>query len=461
MKVKIVAVGWILILLAITGCARFQRVDLNPAQLYQDFNSRSLDSSELKKFIENQTGQTNINWPLPGWNFQHLALAGLFYNPSMETARLEIKSAESAIITAGARPNPTISPLGGINKTSLGQDGVNPWLPALDVQIPIETANKRGFRIAVASNRVEIAKLNLHSVAWQIRSNIKSICIELLSAQSRSNILQTQIKLLEKIRSSMETQLDAGEIKASEVTPSIIAIANAEIELSDAVKQYNESLPQLATAIGVPARSVRSVNIQLGFNYNTNLLNYFLSSNAVERALKTRPDILSKLYEYEAAQAALQLEIAKQYPDIVIGPGYEWDQGEHKWRLGLTIDIPIFNRNQGPIAEARANRDLAAAKFNEVQIKAISEMEEALAAANTAIEQLKRVQALQVIKEKHLRDLEAQLKAGVIDSLVLEHARIDLISIEKPLIEAYINWEKALARLESAFYHPLESLVTK
>lgn len=449
------------IVLVITGCARFQRVELNPSKLYQDFYARSLDSAELKTFIETQTGKTNINWPLKEWDFEHLALAGLFYNPEIETARLSIKSAESAIITAGARPNPSISPLGAINRTALGQEGVNPWLPAVDIAVPIETANKRKLRIAVATNRVEIAKLNLVSTAWQVRANIRNIWIELLSAQSRSNILQSQIKLLEKIKSSMESQLDAGEIKATDVTPSIIAIASAQIELSSAIRQFNESLPQLASAIGVPLEAVKNIDILLKFNYDTNLLSYFLSTNAIETALKTRPDILAQLYEYEAAQSALQLEIAKQYPDIVIGPGYEWDQGEHKWKLGLTVELPIFNRNQGPIAEALANRNLAAAKFNEIQIKAISEMEEAIVSANTALEELRRFQTLQQIKEKHLQDLEAQLKSGVIDSLVLEHARVDLFSIEKPLIEAYINWEKAIAKLESAFYRPLNSINIK
>jgi len=462
-KKNIVKSGCVIIsaVILFTGCVKFQRVSLNPSQLYNQFNSRSLNCSELKIFVEQSTGRTNIDWPIKEWNFEDLALAGLFYNPEIETARLSIKSAESAIITAGARPNPSISPLGAINRTALGQEGVNPWLPAVDIAVPIETANKRKLRIAVATNRVEIAKLNLVSTAWQVRANIRNIWIELLSAQSRSNILQSQIKLLEKIKSSMESQLDAGEIKATDVTPSIIAIASAQIELSSAIRQFNESLPQLASAIGVPLEAVKNIDILLKFNYDTNLLSYFLSTNAIETALKTRPDILAQLYEYEAAQSALQLEIAKQYPDIVIGPGYEWDQGEHKWKLGLTVELPIFNRNQGPIVEALANRNLAAAKFNEIQIKAISEMEEAIVSANTALEELRRFQTLQQIKEKHLQDLEAQLKSGVIDSLVLEQARVDLFSIEKPLIEAYINWEKAIAKLESAFYRPLNSINIK
>lgn len=448
-----------LMMLLFTGCVKFQRVSLNPSQLYNDFTSRSLESPELKQFIEEKTGSTNVVWPPEVWDFQLLSLAGLYFHPSLKSARASIKTAESAIITAGAKPNPTITAVGGINRTALGQEGVNPWIPAVSLNIPVETAGKRGYRIAIASNRAEVAKLNLILTSWQVRSNIRSAYIELLSAYYTSNVVYRQLQVLEKIRKAMEFQLDTGEIKASEVTPIIITIANAEIELGNAIRQYQEGVSQLASAVGVPVGALNRIKLELKSSLHTNLLSRFLSTNLIELSLKNRADILSALYEYEAAQCELQLEIAKQYPDINIGPGYEWDQGEHKWTLGLSVELPIFNRNQGPIAQALANRNLAAAKFNELQIKVISEMESAIVSLKTAFEQINRLSALMEIKEKHLKDLETQLKAGTIDSLVLEQARVELMAFEKSLADAYINWEKALARFESAFLLPLEEIL--
>jgi outer membrane protein TolC len=53
------------------------------------------------------------------------------------------------------------------------------------------------------------------------------------------------------------------------------------------------------------------------------------------------------LQDYTASQAALQAEIAKQYPDLRLGPGYDWDQGDHKWLLlGISLTLPILNRNE-------------------------------------------------------------------------------------------------------------------
>ncbi|MGB9604117.1 MAG: TolC family protein, partial [Limisphaerales bacterium] len=391
---------------------------MNPSQLYNEFNSRSLDSVGLKNFVEQNTGTTNIVWPPDVWDFELLSLAALYFNPALESARASIKVAESAIITAGARPNPSINPVGGINRTALGQEGVNPWIPSMTVDIPIETANKRAYRIAVASNKTEISKLNVILTSWQIRSNVRSAYIELLDAHYKSNVLRQQLDILEKVRIAMENQLTAGEIKATEITPVLISLANTEIELGEAKRQYDEALPQLAAAIGVPVRELNRIKINLKLNSDTNVFTRILSTNIIELSLKSRADLLSALYEYEAAQAALQLEIARQYPDINISPGYEWDQGEHKWTIGLNIELPVFNRNQGPIAEALANRNLAAAKFNELQIGAISEIESAIAAAKAALEQLNRFSELLKIKENHLKDLETQLNSGAIDALV-------------------------------------------
>ena len=54
-----------------------------------------------------------------------------------------------------------------------------------------------------------------------------------------------------------------------------------------------------------------------------------------------RADIRAAIADYEASQSALQLELAKQYPDVHLNPGFQWDQGESKWQLGLTVDRRI------------------------------------------------------------------------------------------------------------------------
>ena len=79
-------------------------------------------------------------------------------------------------------------------------------------------------------------------------------------------------------------------------------------------------------------------------------------------------------------------EVAKQYPDVRLSPGYQYDQGDNEWSLGLSVDLPILNQNQGGIAEAEARRTEAAAKFNAIQAKVVAEIDRGTVVYKAALE---------------------------------------------------------------------------
>ncbi len=88
------------------------------------------------------------------------------------------------------------------------------------------------------------------------------------------------------------------------------------------------------------------------------------ASDAQREAVFHRADLLASLAEYAAAESALQLEVARQYPDIHLGPGYTYDTGTNKIGFGLAgITLPVFDQNQGGIAQAEAKRKEAAARL--------------------------------------------------------------------------------------------------
>jgi outer membrane protein TolC len=145
----------------------------------------------------------------------------------------------------------------------------------------------------------------------------------------------------------------AGTASPVEITTARIALSKALVELQNLQRRAAEASARVGEAIGVPARALH--NIVIDFPSTAPTDTDLASSEMRTQALQTRPDILAALAEYAASQSALQLELAKQYPDLHLGTGYQWDQGEHKWSLGLAMDLPVVNRNQGPIAEAEAN----------------------------------------------------------------------------------------------------------
>src|SRR5207244_7786011 len=108
----------------------------------------------------------------------------------------------------------------------------------------------------------------------------------------------------------------------------------------------------LAEALGVSLAALNGV--ELNFEEFKRSLDAVPDATIRRQALLNRADIRAGLAEYAASQSALQLEIARQYPNIHLNPRYQLDQTDNKWTLGLTVELPVLNRNQGPIAEAEA-----------------------------------------------------------------------------------------------------------
>ena len=125
----------------------------------------------------------------------------------------------------------------------------------------------------------------------------------------------------------------------------------------------------------------------------------------------------------------MRLQIAKQYPDLHLGPGYAWNNGnagDSQWSLGLTLELPILDQNQGPIAEAKARRELAAAQFTALQAKVIGEIDRAVAGYSVADGQLQTGDALLAAEQKQRESAAAQFQAGAADLLDSVSAQMEL-----------------------------------
>ena len=182
------------------------------------------------------------------------------------------------------------------------------------------------------------------------------------------------------------------------------------------------------------------------------------SAEIRQQALLGRADILGALADYAAAEAALQLEIAKQYPDVHFSPGYEFDQGDNKWSLGLTVELPVLNHNQGPVAEAIAKRAEAAAQFNALQAKVLAEVDSAVESFHATENSLTGLQALADEQAKSRDAIDAQLKAGAAAPLDLLNAQLVFATAEAVLLDALIKLQQSLAALEDAVQRPVATM---
>ncbi len=422
-----------------------------PAETLSSLETRTLTNEGLRAFIETNAPELAKEWPRQSWDLAGLTLVAFFYHPSLDVARAQAGVAEANIISAGGRPNPTVGVTPEYNFNPSG--GATPWIATIQFDVPIETAGKRGLRISRAERLSEAARLRLGTVAWGVRSGVRSALLDLEYARQRAALLERQLAAQERVLTGLEAKLAGGAANANDLAPTRIAVARTRSDMASAGVAAEEARARLATALGVPLQMLPPTS---ALRPETTSDASVTSEEARRRALTSRADLLAALAEYAAAESALKLEVHKQYPDIHLGTGYQFDQGENKWALGLNVELPVLNRNQGPIAEAKAKRHEAGVRVLALQAGILGELDRALAVWRGAQSRIKALDAVCAAQQRRVASLKTQFDAGAMEALDVLIAEAELVADELLRQEAQTKALRAFGDLEDAVQRPLQ-----
>ena len=445
--------GVILVGVLVAGCASFQAKPISEKLSLAGFESRTLNDPGLQQYLDAHRSSLVRPSPPKAWDLPMLTLAAFYYHPDLDVARAQWSVAKAKIVTAGATPNPTFSFTPQYNVNAVG--GLSPWTLGAVLNIPIETAGKRGYRVRQAEQLSDAARLDIAGIAWRVRSGVRAEFVNLYAAQEQQKLLAGQQTIQERVVEVLQRRLQAGEASQPEVTLARLALDHTRLALEDARRRQGEAQAGLAQGLGLPATVLKDVN--LSFDGLEGPLPNLPAPDVRQHALVTRPDVLAALARYAATQSALQLEIARQYPDLSLGPGYTWDQGARKWSVGISLALPLFNQNQGPIAEAEAGREEAAARFTALQMQVVGEIDQALASYSNVLVKLQVADRLLVGARRQRQSAQAQFAVGETDRLALLGAEQELAASALARLDTLIQAQQALGFLENAVEVPLQA----
>jgi len=236
-----------------------------------------------------------------------------------------------------------------------------------------------------------------------------------------------------------------------------IELSKAHLAINTTEGQLGEAKAALAASIGIPVAGLQGLDL-LWRDLDSPPGVESLSPTEIQgNAVLNRLDIRRSLARYAAAEGGLQLEISKQYPDLQIGPGYTYEERNNFFVIGLSTTLPIFSRNQGPIAEAEARRKEAAASFVEKQAQVIAGVERALALYTAALKELAEVdQSLSKLQDSQLRMMQQSVRLGEEDRLSLNAVQIQSSLLAQARLDALRRAQGALGELEDAVQRPLD-----
>jgi len=450
--------SWLALCLSLSACAvqHYEPHPLDAAAGVQELGARSLASPGLKSYIASTyRGRQALAWPPAAWDLELLTLVAFHFNADLEAARARLAAADAAVTTAGQRPNPTLQlPL---QRTLNPKDGESSWTLGLALDIPVETHGKRDYRIAEAGSRAAAARLQLANLAWSLRSQLREQLLALESNAEKTRLLEQQVELDRSLVALLQKRLAQGYVAARDLIQQQLALIQSNRELLGARKEAGAARARLAGLLGLPPGALDGVELDLaGFTAADPPLPL---RELQSLALLNRADVLESLASYEASQAALQLEVARQYPDLHLGPGYTLDQGARKAGFDFSgIELPLFHRNEGPIAEARARREEAAAKVRQAQARAWSELDAGLTGYRIAREALDQADRQRTLQQKQLAARQRAFDLGEEDRAALALDRKTELAARLAAFDAAVQVQQALGRIEDAIQRPLSTI---
>ncbi|TAM00667.1 MAG: TolC family protein [Paraburkholderia sp.] len=439
-------------LIGIGGCATWHPQPIAPDQLARQFEQRSLASEELHACISREAGHDVAPWPPAVWNRELLTLAAFCYSPALDLARAQWDTAKAGIDVANAIPNPVLQLPFQYNTPNPGPGAPFTWGPSLD--IPIETAHKRGYRVDQAVHLSEAARLNILSAAWTVRAQVRDAMLALYAARSRIAFLSAKAEAERQIAVMSRRRLAVGQYSQPDVNAAVLADTQAQSDLAAARSAEQDARVQLSAAIGVPVAALDGVTLDISA-FGT-AAPAPPAADAQRAAIFHRADLRASLADYAAAESTLQLEIAKQYPDIHLGPGYTYDTGTNKIAFGLAgIALPIFDQNQGGIKLAEAKRKEAAVRTGALQDKIIGDLAHALARYQASIDALRISNDHLASARRQLDSQAAAFSSGDADRLTYTQAKADYQTSETSRLDAEVIVQQAAGALEDAMQLPL------
>jgi outer membrane protein, heavy metal efflux system len=433
----------------LAGCAaqRYTPARIDASATASRFQSRSFADTGLRSFEESNLGHPVSPWPPKSWDLQTLSLAALYFNPALDLARARLATAEGAVVTASARPNPTVDFVPGVPA---------PYLLTQDFLVLIETAGKRGRRVQIAQNLDQAAQFDLADSAWAVVMGVRLALLNYLVASRNLDLLRTEEKVRGDQVAILEVVLSVGEITRLDVDLARIEASKTQVATHTAEGQTADAKAALAAAIGIPVTGIDGAEFSWS-NMDTPPAPESLSADQVRRdAVLNRLDIRRSLAQYAAAEATVHSEIAKQYPNFNIGPGYTYEERNSFFTVGFSTSLPVFNRNQGPIAEAEGRRREAAAAFLQTQAQVIARGERALAVYTAEWNEVGDAQSLYQLQETQLQIVQQSIRAGADNRLSLDAVQIQLSVLARARLDALGRAQRALGDLEDAVQRPLD-----
>jgi len=245
---------------------------------------------------------------------------------------------------------------------------------AIELNQLITTAGKRRKEVALQKVSKEMAVQQFGETLRGMKAELRKSINEIVFFQNYEIVLAGQIDVLTKLINAYEKQVQTGNMSKAELLRLQSSSLERENELYQLKIELNSQLKTLKLLLNMPP----AINIIIVPDANDINAIQLAISDLYSLAMEKRPDLKLQKLQTDWFNKSLTLEKAKRVPDITFNANYDRYAGVWKnyFGVGLSFDLPVFNRNQGNIKIAAFGLEQSRYLEQQVQNEVYNEISE-------------------------------------------------------------------------------------
>jgi len=354
-------------------------------------------------------------------------------NPTIAAARREIEATEAQVLQGSLRPNPGFS-VATENASRVSRSA------SAQVELPIERGDKRAARVDAAQRGRDVAVSDLSGRQLKVRAAVMAAFFDVLAAQELLALAQDSAALARRATDIAAKRVAAGKVSPVEETKARVAEAGVRVSLTQAQSELRNARRRLASWWGNPSPRFSEA---LG---DVDRMPSLPDPDAIEQRLSTSPLLERARLELERRKSLVNVEQSKTVQDFTVSVGVQRREESQREQMmvGISVPIPLYNRNQGNLLEALRREDKARDELVATRITLASE-------AYQVVERLSaRRQEAELLRDEVLPGAKSAYEAATIGFENGKFSFLEVLDAQRTFFSAKSQYLNALAALHRA-----------
>jgi cobalt-zinc-cadmium efflux system outer membrane protein len=296
-------------------------------------------------------------------------------SPKFAVVRSQIEAVQADVVAANVLPNPKIS-YGRYDQAAgrLGTQFDGRSQQNVTVEVPVLLAGQRGARKEAAERKVDVSETDVEAQYNQLARDTWSLFVQLLAGQRRTSVLEEAQQELERLKSIISGKEDAGTASRYDVLRITQELQSLQARLEDAQTEVASTVGKIGVLLGFPDWKLEALGklAPIGAPADVNTLWQQVENN--------NPELESARRETVAADAGLERARSERFPvpSLFAGTAFTDNPYGNAVYTGFSVDLPLFDRGQGGMAKASAEKNTALLKRDLLRASTKQELERAV-----------------------------------------------------------------------------------